>query len=69
MPNRDGTGPFGQGPKTGRGLGPCGGGQARGNGRGKGLGQGRFQEEKTDLMPKLCQTLLTKFLNLHNQMF
>jgi hypothetical protein len=24
MPYRDGTGPTGQGPKTGRGLGPCG---------------------------------------------
>jgi len=23
MPNRDGTGPEGQGPRTGRGLGPC----------------------------------------------
>ena len=23
MPNRDGTGPAGQGPKTGRGLGSC----------------------------------------------
>lgn len=23
MPNKDGTGPAGQGPKTGRGLGPC----------------------------------------------
>ena len=24
MPNRDGTGPLGKGPRTGRGLGPCG---------------------------------------------
>ena len=23
MPNRDGTGPFGKGPRTGRGLGKC----------------------------------------------
>ena len=23
MPNRDGTGPRGKGPRTGRGLGPC----------------------------------------------
>jgi len=23
MPNKDGTGPEGKGPKTGRGLGPC----------------------------------------------
>jgi len=36
MPNRDGTGPKGQGPLTGRGLGPCGAGMLRGLGRGRG---------------------------------
>ena len=30
MANRDGTGPFGQGPLTGRGMGPCGRGFRRG---------------------------------------
>jgi len=30
MPNRNATGPLGEGPKTGRGLGPCGSGQANG---------------------------------------
>ena len=30
MPNQDRTGPLGQGPLTGRGLGPCGRGLARG---------------------------------------
>jgi hypothetical protein len=30
MPNQDKTGPEGQGPMTGRGMGPCGGGDARG---------------------------------------
>lgn len=35
MPGMDKTGPFGSGP-IGRGLGPCGGGQA-GWGRGRGL--------------------------------
>ena len=36
MPNLDGTGPRGQGPGTGRGLGPCGQGSGfrRGGGRG-----------------------------------
>ena len=34
MPFRDGTGPIGQGPMTGRGLGPCGGGMGYGRGRG-----------------------------------
>lgn len=36
MPNRDKTGPSGQGPLTGRGMGPCGGGLRRGMGRGFG---------------------------------
>ncbi len=40
MPNRDKTGPMGQGPLTGRGFGPCGGG--RGFGRGFGRGRGGF---------------------------
>ena len=42
MPGQDGTGPRGEGPMTGRGLGPCGRGLARGRGfnRGRGLGRG-----------------------------
>lgn len=41
MPRMDGTGPIGQGPRTGRGLGPCGLGLARGNARGRGwIGRG-----------------------------
>ncbi len=28
MPKFDGTGPSGQGPRTGRGMGPCGGGMS-----------------------------------------
>ncbi|HWS48984.1 MAG TPA: DUF5320 domain-containing protein [Candidatus Methanoperedens sp.] len=39
MPNRDKTGPLGQGPTTGRGFGPCSAG--KGLGRGFGLGCGR----------------------------
>jgi len=38
MPNKNGTGPEGKGPRTGRGLGPCGDGTIRGRGRGRGLG-------------------------------
>jgi len=41
MPYRDGTGPERKGPKTGRGLGPCGDGTPKGGGRGQGLGRGR----------------------------
>lgn len=41
MPNQDRTGPLGQGPMTGNGLGRCGGGQGRGQG-GYGMGRGGF---------------------------
>lgn len=42
MPRQDGTGPQGLGPRTGRGLGPCGAGAgfARGAGFGRGMGRG-----------------------------
>jgi hypothetical protein len=40
MPGMDRTGPLGQGPLTGRGLGPCGAGFRRGFGRGMGRGFG-----------------------------
>jgi hypothetical protein len=36
MPNKDGTGPDGQGILAGKGLGPCGGALRRGSGRGMG---------------------------------
>ncbi|GER80934.1 MAG: DUF5320 domain-containing protein [Anaerolineales bacterium] len=45
MPFQDGTGPQGQGPRTGRGQGNCNGqggtGGGRGLGRGRGFGRGR----------------------------
>jgi hypothetical protein len=41
MPGFDRTGPLGQGSMTGRGMGPCGSGYARGVGRGAGRGFGR----------------------------
>ena len=40
MPRQDKTGPNGQGPMTGRGLGPCGRGLRRGFGGGFGRGMG-----------------------------
>lgn len=42
MPRLDGTGPLGQGPMTGRGLGRCAGAQPAAGwlGRGRGLGLG-----------------------------
>lgn len=41
MPGFDKTGPWGQGPMSGRGMGPCGRGMARGVGFGRGFGPGR----------------------------
>jgi hypothetical protein len=38
MPGYDGTGPRGQGPGSGWGMGPCGAGQRRGFGRSMGRG-------------------------------
>jgi hypothetical protein len=46
MPNFDGTGPQGTGPRTGKGYGPCGFGMGwRRFGRGRGLG--RYYDWKT----------------------
>ena len=42
MAGQDGTGPNGQGPMTGRGLGPCGAGLARARGFGRGMGRRCF---------------------------
>jgi hypothetical protein len=48
MPNRDGTGPQGLVPLTGRGLGPCGGGMRLGFGRGLGRYFGWNQPQTTE---------------------
>jgi len=41
MPSNDGTGPNGQGPRTGRSMGNCAGQGSIGRGRGLGRGRGR----------------------------
>ena len=54
MPGQDRTGPSGQGPLTGRGLGACGEGTSRGLGIGRGLGRGRgfgFRGRAIQTMP------------------
>jgi len=48
MPYRDKTGPEGKGPKTGRGLGPCGDGTPRGGSRGRIFGRGLGLRKKAD---------------------
>ncbi|MCK5234410.1 MAG: DUF5320 domain-containing protein [Candidatus Aenigmarchaeota archaeon] len=40
MPNKDGTGPEGKGPKTGRQMGKCEGAEPVGRGLGRGMGRG-----------------------------
>ncbi|HOZ36600.1 MAG TPA: DUF5320 family protein [bacterium] len=52
MPKLDKTGPLGQGPLTGRGLGPCGGGMRHGWGcfGGYGFGARRFASPKNQLV-------------------
>jgi hypothetical protein len=44
MPGYNGTGPFGAGPGTGWGMGPCGAGRRRGGGQvwGRGFGRGAW---------------------------
>ncbi len=51
MPRYNGTGPMGQGPRTGRGLGPCGLGLRRGWGcwGGYGFGFRRFVSSKNEI--------------------
>ncbi|MCK5334439.1 MAG: DUF5320 domain-containing protein, partial [Candidatus Aenigmarchaeota archaeon] len=46
MPRRDGTGPTGRGPRTGKGFGPCGRGSGFGQGMGGGFGR-RYVEPAT----------------------
>lgn len=60
MPNFDGTGPQGLGPRTGRGFGPCGLGLGwrRRFGRGRGLGRyfsWNWPESKKDKIDALTE--------------
>jgi Family of unknown function (DUF5320) len=52
MPRFNGTGPLGQGPMTGRGLGLCSGSMAFGRGYGRGFGCRRFytSEEEGEIL-------------------
>ena len=59
MPRFDGTGPFGAGPRTGRGFGPCGFGLGWRKRFGAGRGMGRYfggwnwPQTKTDQIKSL----------------
>jgi len=61
MPQGDQTGPAGQGPMTGRGLGPCGAGMRRGFGRGFGRGMGfGWRARNMQVMPIQQPAVLTE---------
>lgn len=55
MPRRDGTGPMGMGPMTGRGFGPCCGGY--GWGRGFGRGWRMSKQERKEMLKEEAQYL------------
>jgi len=57
MPGQDRTGPLGQGPLTGRGLGICGRGISRGLGMGRGRGFGlRARAFQAIPQPQITET-------------
>ena len=66
MPGFDQTGPAGAGRRTGRGMGPCGGGIAYGR-CGRGFGFGRFGGRYLS-QPKLTKKEETEILNEEAEM-
>lgn len=70
MPKRDGTGPMGQGPMTGRGLGNCNnsGKEKFGTGRGMGRGLGRSLVNQKDSSKTEKELLTEQKAILQNQL-
>jgi len=74
MPGFDNTGPNGQGPRTGKGMGPCGGGFGRGHGRGFRCGLGRFfgfrglsKKEELEMLEQDAKDIETRVKELKDQ--
>lgn len=78
MPRGNGSGPQGQGPMTGRGLGPCGSGsrqinsttnnpQPMGRGTGRGAGRGPGRRQAPGGGRGLGQRIVTGFNNLRQR--
>lgn len=71
MPNKDKTGPMGEGPMTGRLLGQCENGEEQGR---RGFGCGRHLHGRrfcqTDLMPKeeKCQAIKQEIADLQKEL-
>lgn len=57
MPRFNGTGPMGQGPGTGWGMGPCRGGRGYGNERGFGWRNFYTKKEESEMLKDEEQTL------------
>ena len=71
MPAKDRTGPFAQGPKTGRGFGPCGRGMGYGRGFGRGYGRGQgfraaepTREEEIDFLEQEMEAIKQRIKDL-----
>jgi len=62
MPGRDGTGPEGRGPATGRGMGPCVGGRIRGRRSDRSSAQGQSPRGVgwQNLLVEVCRALIDK---------
>lgn len=69
MPRRDGMGPNGEGPLTGRGFGPCGSGynQRRGRGRGFGYGYPFFDKTPKEIKNKEDESVQNKLTDPTSQ--
>ena len=61
MPRFDKTGPFGTGPATGRGFGPCGLGLGRRRGFGAGRGLGKYFRWSEPANPKKARQDLQNY--------
>jgi hypothetical protein len=76
MPKLDGTGPTGQGSKTGRGMGNCAGGKGLGWGRGYGCGCGGgyfgrmfyTKEERSELLKDRKEALENELKALNEEL-
>ena len=74
MPGFDNTGPNGQGPRTGRGMGSCGRGFGLGRARGRGFGLGRFfgfrglsKKEELEMLEQDAKDIETRVKELKDQ--
>jgi hypothetical protein len=70
MPRFNGTGPEGQGPETGQGLGPCGGGRGLKRGFGCGFGFRRIlnSSEEKEYLEQEAKNLEERSKQINNRL-